>query len=543
MDVERLVQRARQGDVGAFVALTRGFQHVAFGSALAVVRDFHQAEDVAQEAFVAAWAALPSLADPAAFPGWLRGIVRHHAFRVVRRKRPPTVPLAAADDVAGDEPAADRALDARQQAAAALAAMAELPAKLREPATLFFVHECSHQDIAVFLGLSATTVNNRLHAARHQLKRRMTMVKTTLEANALPDEFANRIGRLIAARGEVVEALFDPSAPPDILAELAVSDEVRRRGVTLHVVQRPGGGVVRAVAISPIDPMPRGATVLNSGRHTTTPVSQVAFDRLVPLLASQAPATDRAGVLLETGIKVIDVMCPFAVGGTVAIAGEFASGTFVVLEEIVRRLGRGSDPLSFFTLVPQWEGFRAPGYSFAEGLKEDGYSEGTMGPVQTFFFWGDEGPWTQERLAALAAVDTVIHLSRKRIGEKIYPGVDVMTSRSRVLETRAVSDAHRTIAARVRDAIALLRAAGAPPGGGDVALADFALERARKLQNFFGQPFTVAEEYTKRPGTTVTLSEALAVCGGILDGEYDDWPTEAFYFAGGIDEIRARAGR
>jgi RNA polymerase sigma factor (sigma-70 family) len=535
MDVERLVRQASEGDVGAFVALTRGFQHVAFGSALAVLRDFHQAEDVAQEAFIAAWSALPSLADPAAFPGWLRGIVRHHAFRVVRRKRPHPAPLAAADDVASDEPPADRALEARQQAAAALAAMAELPARLREPASLFFVHECSHQDIAVFLGLSTTTVNNRLHAARQQLKRRMTMVKTTLEAHALPDDFANRIGRLIATRGEMVEALFDPSAPPDILAELALSDEARRRGVTLHVVQRPGGGMVRAVALSPIEAMPRGATVLASGRHTTATVGGVPFDRFVPLLASQAQASARAGMLLETGIKVIDVMCPFAVCGTVAIAGEYRSGTFVVLEEIVRLLGRGRDPVSFFTLVPQWDGFRAPGYSFAEGLKKDGYGEGTQGPVQTFFFWGEEGAWTAERLTSLAPVDTLIHLSRARIEEKIYPGVDVLTSRSRVLETEAVSHEHRTIAARAREAIVLLR-----EGGGGV---DTTLERARKLQNFFGQPFYVAEEYTKRPGTTVPLSEALETCRGILDGDYDDWPSDAFYFAGGLDEIRARAGK
>jgi hypothetical protein len=69
MDLEQLVRRAAQGDVKAYVALTQRFQHFAFGSALALVGDFHQAEDVVQEAFVAAWAALPSLAEPAAFAG------------------------------------------------------------------------------------------------------------------------------------------------------------------------------------------------------------------------------------------------------------------------------------------------------------------------------------------------------------------------------------------------------------------------------------------------------------------------------------------
>src|SRR5258707_8100069 len=133
MDYEQQVRRASGGDVKAFVDLTQQFQHMAFGAALALVNDFHQAEDVVQEAFVAAWSGLPSLADPAAFPGWLRGIVRHHAFRVVRRKRPHAAPLAAADDVPSEQPPADRALDARHQAAAALAAMAEHPAKLRQP--------------------------------------------------------------------------------------------------------------------------------------------------------------------------------------------------------------------------------------------------------------------------------------------------------------------------------------------------------------------------------------------------------------------------
>src|SRR5215510_9236866 len=198
MDHEHLVRQAAGGDVKAFVALTRQFQHFAFGSALAMVHDFHKAEDVVQEAFVAAWAALPSLAEPKAFPGWLRGIVRHHAFRVLRRKDLQELPLADADNVAVEEPAADHRLEHRQRAAAVMAAMAELPDELREPAMLFFVHECSHQDIANFLGLSAATVNNRIYAARAKLKRRMlTMVTQTLQTHALPDDFANRIGRLI----------------------------------------------------------------------------------------------------------------------------------------------------------------------------------------------------------------------------------------------------------------------------------------------------------------------------------------------------------
>src|SRR5512132_421849 len=105
MDVERLIQRAQQGDLEAFAEVTRRFQHMAFGYALALIRDLQQAEDVVQEAFVAAWFGLQTLADPAAFPGWFRGIVRHQAHRVVRQKRLEALPLVAAEAVPSEESA------------------------------------------------------------------------------------------------------------------------------------------------------------------------------------------------------------------------------------------------------------------------------------------------------------------------------------------------------------------------------------------------------------------------------------------------------
>ena len=79
MDLTATVRRAQARDVDAFEELTERFKHMAFGYALALVHDLHHAEDVVQEAFVAAWSALPSLTEPAAFPGWFRSIVRHRA--------------------------------------------------------------------------------------------------------------------------------------------------------------------------------------------------------------------------------------------------------------------------------------------------------------------------------------------------------------------------------------------------------------------------------------------------------------------------------
>jgi len=164
--------------------------------------------------------------------------------------------------------------------------IAALPDALREPAALFFVHDCSHQDIATFLNLPLATVNNRLHAARSQLKERMlTMVTDTLREHQLPDDFANHVGRLIEARGNVVDLLFDPAAMPDILAELTVSDEANRRGVKIQVAQRPAPGLVRGLAATSADALARGSTVLNSGQHVSQPFARVEFARTVGALA------------------------------------------------------------------------------------------------------------------------------------------------------------------------------------------------------------------------------------------------------------------
>jgi RNA polymerase sigma factor (sigma-70 family) len=222
MDVDATIRQAATGDLDAFADVIRRFQHTAFGYALSFVRDFQLAEDV-QEAFIAAWDGLPGLIEPAAFAGWLRTIVRRQANRVLRRKRLEAAPLEHAERVAADAVPVDRRLERHERAGAVFAAIAELPPPLREAVVLYYVHDCSQQDIATFLGLSVATVNNRLHAGRGQLKKRMvTMVKDTLHAHRLPDDFAARIGWVVRTREHVVDARFDPGSLPDVLTELAV---------------------------------------------------------------------------------------------------------------------------------------------------------------------------------------------------------------------------------------------------------------------------------------------------------------------------------
>jgi RNA polymerase sigma factor (sigma-70 family) len=532
MELEEMVRRARGGDLEAFEAVTRRFQQMAFGSALALVRDLQQAEDIVQETFVAAWFSLPTLAEPAAFPGWLRSIVRHQAHRVLRQKRPVVVPLDQAEAVPAAEIRPDQRLEHKQRMAPVQDAITRLPAPLREVVTLFYVHECSQQDVATFLGLPVTTVNTRLHAARRQLKRRMlTMVKETLEANQLPDDFAKRIGWIVRTRERVIEARFDPASLPDVLTELSVSDESRRRAVSVQVVQRLEDGIVRGVTTAPADALAPGMTVLSAGRHGQTPVSREAFGRLVRLLASSSPEPASPPKLLETGIKVIDVTCPLVAGGTVAIAGEFRSGTIVLVEELVRRLSGGAERLSMFAFVTP------PTSSMQEMWQKEGYSEGTVGAVQTFYLLREEGPWTVEGLAALTGVDVVIRLSRDQAERRVWPPVDPLTSRSRLFDDPIAPAEHAVLASRVRNTLALLETT---PYGYQPAVDDRIITRAEKLRRFLGQPFFSAERYTHRPGALVPLAESLRVCGEILDGVHDDVPTEAFFFTGGIDEIRSQ---
>jgi F0F1-type ATP synthase beta subunit len=224
---------------------------------------------------------------------------------------------------------------------------------------------------------------------------------------------------------------------------------------------------------------------------------------------------------------VIDVMCPLLCGGTVAIAGEWRSGTVVVVEELVRRFSTDPGGVSLFTFVPPTPASEPAPPPFIDVWKAEGYSNGTVGSVQTFYFLG-EAEWTAERVAALTDADVVIRLSRA-LGQDygVYPTIDPILSRSRALQPDIVGPHHVETAARVRAMLARLAAAGDASASGEVGL-----RRARKLRQFFGQPFLVAEPYTRRPGVTVSRTDALRVCREILDGAWDGAPEDAFYFTG-----------
>jgi F-type H+-transporting ATPase subunit beta len=125
-----------------------------------------------------------------------------------------------------------------------------------------------------------------------------------------------------------------------------------------------------------------------------------------------------------------------------------------------------------------------------EMWQKDGYSEGTVGAVQTFYLLREEGPWTGEALAALTGVDVVIRLSREQAERRVWPPVDPLTSRTCLFDDPMAPAEHAALASRVRGALALLETT---PYGRQVAADERAIARAEKLRRFLGQPFFAAE--------------------------------------------------
>ena len=222
-------------------------------------------------------------------------------------------------------------------------------------------------------------------------------------------------------------------------------------------------------------------------------------------------------------------MCPLVAGGTVAVAGEFRAGTLVVVEELARRLGAGNDRLSIFALVPG-----PMTTSFEEVWEKEGYSGGTVGPLQTFYFLREEGPWTREEISAIprrGLGDPPLHRAR---GARDLPHRGSRSARAHGSSTRGWSSASTSRSRPRPRGAGLARASADHPCRRARSACG---QRARKLQRFFAQPFFVAEPYTKRPGLHVSRAEALRGCRAILDGEIDALPEQAFYFTGTLDDV------
>src|SRR5688500_4236628 len=170
MDLTELIAASKAGDAEAFTELVRRYQAMVFGSAYAALGDFHLAEDAAQQAFVTAYRGLDRLEQPERFAGWLRGIVRFECAHLRRRRRVLQVPIEAAAQLVSSTPGPVQPAEEREAVERLLAAINALPPAEREATVLFYLQERSQREVAAFLGVPVSTVNNRLRTARKRLK-------------------------------------------------------------------------------------------------------------------------------------------------------------------------------------------------------------------------------------------------------------------------------------------------------------------------------------------------------------------------------------
>ena len=457
-------------------------------------------------------------------------------------------------------------------------------------------------------------------------------------------------GKVVQIIGAVVDVEFPQDAVPQVYDALNIT-EGDLSGLVLEVQQQLGGGVVRAIAMGSSDGLRRGLNVLNTGDNIQVPVGTKTLGRIMNVLGEpideagpigeeekwsihrEAPAyADQAmsNELLETGIKVIDLVCPFAKGGKVGLFGGAGVGKTVNMMELIRNIAiehsgysvfagvgertregndfyhemNDSNVLDKVSLVygqmnePPGNRLRVAftGLTMAEKFRDEGRDvlffvdniyRYTLAGTEVSALLGrmpsavgyqptlaEEMGVLQERITStkkgsitsiqavyvpaddltdpspattFAHLDATVVLSRDIASLGIYPAVDPLDSTSRQLDPLVIGQEHYDVARGVqtvlqrykelKDIIAIL-------GMDELSEEDKqVVSRARKIQRFLSQPFFVAEVFTGSPGKYVSLKDTISGFKGILEGEYDSLPEQAFYMVGSIEEAQEKANK
>ncbi|HMM45830.1 MAG TPA: F0F1 ATP synthase subunit beta [Candidatus Macondimonas sp.] len=461
-------------------------------------------------------------------------------------------------------------------------------------------------------------------------------------------------GKIVQIIGAVVDVEFPRDAVPAVYYALVVD----ATGLVLEVQQQLGDGVVRTIAMGPSDGLSRGLDVRSTGAPISVPVGKGTLGRIMDVLGNpvdevgpvesaerwqihraapsyeeQSGSTD----LLETGIKVIDLLCPFAKGGKVGLFGGAGVGKTVNMLELINNIAKEHSGLSVFAGVgertregndfyhemaesgvidlknlseskvamvygqmnePPGNRLRVAltGLTMAEYFRDEGRDilffvdniyRYTLAGTEVSALLGrmpsavgyqptlaEEMGRLQERITStktgsitsiqavyvpaddltdpspattFAHLDATVVLSRQIAELGIYPAVDPLDSTSRQLDPLVVGEEHYNTARGVqnvlqrykelRDIIAIL-------GMDELSEEDkLIVSRARKIQRFLSQPFHVAEVFTGSPGKYVSLKDTIRSFKGILNGEYDSLPEQAFYMVGSIEEAVEKAKR
>ena len=459
-------------------------------------------------------------------------------------------------------------------------------------------------------------------------------------------------GKIVQCIGAVVDIEFPRDAMPKVYEALQLADvgsSTAEAGLTFEVEQQLGDGVVRTIAMGSSDGLRRGMLVNASGAGIKVPVGSGTLGRIMDVLgrpiddAGEIPCEERREIhqkapkfdelspsidLLETGIKVIDLVCPFAKGGKVGLFGGAGVGKTVNMMELINNIAKQHSGLSVFAGVgertregndfyhemkdsnvldkvsmvfgqmnePPGNRLRVAltGLTMAEKFRDEGRDilffvdniyRYTLAGTEVSALLGrmpsavgyqptlaEEMGRLQERITSTKVgsitsiqavyvpaddltdpspattflhLDSTVVLSRDIASLGIYPAVDPLDSTSRQLDPLVVGEEHYSVARGVqqtlqrykelRDIIAIL-------GMDELAPEDkLAVARARKIQRFLSQPFHVAEVFTGSPGKYVTLKDTIKGFKGIVNGDYDHLPEQAFYMVGGIEEAIEKA--
>ena len=452
-------------------------------------------------------------------------------------------------------------------------------------------------------------------------------------------------GRIVQIIGAVIDVEFPRDQVPSIYEALKVVGAE----TTLEVQQQLGDGVVRTIAMGSTEGLKRGLNVDSTGAVIQVPVGVKTLGRIMDVLgnpideAGPIGEEERWGIhrpapsyaeqsssneLLETGIKVIDLVCPFAKGGKVGLFGGAGVGKTVNMMELIRNIAiehsgysvfagvgertregndfyhemKDSNVLDKVALVygqmnePPGNRLRVAltGLTMAEKFRDEGRDvllfvdniyRYTLAGTEVSALLGrmpsavgyqptlaEEMGVLQERITStktgsitsiqavyvpaddltdpspattFAHLDATVVLSRDIASLGIYPAVDPLDSTSRQLDPLVIGQEHYDTARGVqyvlqrykelKDIIAIL-------GMDELSEEDKLLvSRARKIQRFLSQPFFVAEVFTGSPGKYVSLKDTIAGFSGILNGDYDHLPEQAFYMVGGIEEAVEKA--
>ena len=448
---------------------------------------------------------------------------------------------------------------------------------------------------------------------------------------------------------EIIGAVVDVEFPRDSVPKIYDALKVETADLTLEVQQQLGDGIVRTIAMGSTDGVRRGLDVLNTGGPIMVPVGEKTLGRIMDVLGNPvddagdigaevtlpihraAPTfADQAGTLdvLETGIKVIDLIMPIVKGGKVGLFGGAGVGKTVTLMELIRNIAVEHSGFSVFAGVgertregndfyhemkeggvldkvslvygqmnePPGNRLRVAltGLTMAEHFRDEGADvlmfidniyRYTLAGTEVSALLGrmpsavgyqptlaEEMGVLQERITStktgsissfqavyvpaddltdpspattFAHLDATLVLSRQIAEQGIYPSVDPLDSTSRILDPNVVGSDHYDTARAVqgtlqhykelKDIIAIL-------GMDELSEEDkLVVTRARKMQRFLSQPFFVAETFTGTAGKYVSLKDTIAGFKGILNGDYDDLPEQAFYMIGSIEEATEKA--